>query len=746
MNFTGNIKKSTILICFFINIKLSLFSALNGTYTIKSSGGNYSTISAAISALYAQGVNGPVIFNVYPETFNEHVVLDGSITGASSVNSITFRNDPNFSGNPIVQFSPTATDDFGGSSNGNVIKFNNTGFINLKGIKTIVLSSNYKNQEYGGVISILNSNHIKVESCEIVGNSDFTNSDWFNRPGIKLYTSQNCLIKSNSINSINNGVVLYRGENCIVEKNVISVSSSGFYGYECDRFDVFDNKIYSSGTNGNVYVAFVIQNSMGANANGYRLVYNNFIKAEGSGLLIVGNEPGFKGANRNFIMNNSISANSVNAINMIYGDSTNLINNIIQIDNGNIITSVSSSSGVEIKNNNFHSISSPFNCSIESNNYSSIASLSGIIGYNFLDNLNINPQFVDLSVNNLHAQNTALVNAGNNNLFGFYSSDIDGEPHIGNPDIGADELPVGGCNPLSLKVFIEGTFNGIEMNTILKIANLVPTNQPFNNGPWNYNGTEQLTSTSNDVVDWVLVEARGTDKCTVLARKAAILLKNGLVVNSDGSCGLTFSSLSSGSYYFVVRHRNHIAVISNSSISYPFISTYDFTSSLNQALSSVQKLVNGKACLISGDINADGIISVADYNIYIAQTSAINQYLSGDLNLDKNVTVADFNIYQANTSTIGPTVIRLSGAITDCGYLSPILPPSPPTINLPVIYNDWILPSKLNDGKVFISVKFGTAPYTYIWNKITSTGTLGSVVGRSEDLLNVATGVYQVTI
>nr|HMS51952.1 hypothetical protein [Chitinophagales bacterium] len=62
--------------------------------------------------------------------------------------------------------------------------------------------------------------------------------------------------------------------------------------------------------------------------------------------------------------------------------------------------------------------------------------------------------------------------------------------------------------------------------------------------------------------------------------------------------------------------------------------------------------------MFAGDINADGVITVTDFNIYVLQASFINQYARADCNYDSNVTVADFNLYKPNSSKIaaGPVM------------------------------------------------------------------------------------------
>jgi len=71
--------------------------------------------------------------------------------------------------------------------------------------------------------------------------------------------------------------------------------------------------------------------------------------------------------------------------------------------------------------------------------------------------------------------------------------------------------PVQSSFSLDLKIYLEGPFNGSEMNTALNDHNLIPVNQPFNMPPWNYFGDENVPTIPNtDIVDWMLLELRET--------------------------------------------------------------------------------------------------------------------------------------------------------------------------------------------------------------------------------------------
>ena len=80
---------------------------------------------------------------------------------------------------------------------------------------------------------------------------------------------------------------------------------------------------------------------------------------------------------------------------------------------------------------------------------------------------------------------------------------------------------------VQLKVFLEGPYSSPTMNT--NIGSDISLSQPFNSGPWNYTGTEAVTTNflnDNNIVDWLLVQLRtgnsGSETTTIEATKAVL--------------------------------------------------------------------------------------------------------------------------------------------------------------------------------------------------------------------------------
>jgi uncharacterized protein (TIGR02145 family) len=210
---------------------------------------------------------------------------------------------------------------------------------------------------------------------------------------------------------------------------------------------------------------------------------------------------------------------------------------------------------------------------------------------------------------------------------------------------------------VSLKAYLEGPFNGSEMNALLNNFNYLPLVQPYNIAPWNYLGTESVAAIPNaNVVDWILVELRETagDASTAyegdsIAAQAGFILKNGNIVGTDGVSPLQFSCTVTYKLYAVVYHRNHLAVLSgNELVNTAGNYTYDFTIGANQAYgggNAHKEISPGIWGMVSGDGDANGQVNNADKNDVWKPQSGSSGYLGGDFNMNGQVDNVDKNDY-----------------------------------------------------------------------------------------------------
>ena len=199
------------------------------------------------------------------------------------------------------------------------------------------------------------------------------------------------------------------------------------------------------------------------------------------------------------------------------------------------------------------------------------------------------------------------------------------------------------------------------MSTSLMTGDLLPTFQPFKISPFDYNGVEQVEEMPIEAVDWVLVEARHSVILdSVLARKACILLKDGSIIESDGTLGIQFKNLSEESIHLVIRNRGHLAVMSRELLDLSQTKIiYDFTANAEKAMGNDQlKLKGNYFCLYAGDFDQNGIINSVDFNIWKQNSALVNRYLSWDADGNGIINVLDFNYWKVNRSKIGEPMIQ----------------------------------------------------------------------------------------
>jgi hypothetical protein len=206
---------------------------------------------------------------------------------------------------------------------------------------------------------------------------------------------------------------------------------------------------------------------------------------------------------------------------------------------------------------------------------------------------------------------------------------------------------------LDLKVFLEGPFNGTGMNDDLTGLAGFPLSQPYNTTPWNYTGSETVTSLPAGVVDWVLVELRdaidaaAATSATRIARQAAFVKNDGSVVGMDGTILLQFNTAITQQLFVVVWYRNHLGILTASPLSENSGTySYDFTISAGQAYNNGQKEISpGIWGMVAGDADASGIVDENDKNPLWNQWAGESGYLSTDLNLDTQADNKDKDDY-----------------------------------------------------------------------------------------------------
>lgn len=214
-----------------------------------------------------------------------------------------------------------------------------------------------------------------------------------------------------------------------------------------------------------------------------------------------------------------------------------------------------------------------------------------------------------------------------------------------------DGNPLDPCHPvlgptcvgvnLAIKVYLQGATIGSNVSNAgdtlmrddLRIKNLIPEKEPYtdienssgNIKPFKHKGdggheemedpATTLAVTGEDaIVDWVFVELRSSTKLdSVISTRAALLQRDGDVVDTNGVSNVKFTIAPAGPYYVAVRHRNHLGVMTAEALDLSPIQTFvDFTDSTfltNGSNAQVKLKLGGgivKMAMWAGDLNSDG--------------------------------------------------------------------------------------------------------------------------------------------
>jgi hypothetical protein len=203
---------------------------------------------------------------------------------------------------------------------------------------------------------------------------------------------------------------------------------------------------------------------------------------------------------------------------------------------------------------------------------------------------------------------------------------------------------------LNAKVFLEGPYSSSAMTTTLLSKGLIPPDQPYSGPPWNYSGNEHVASVPANVTDWVLVELRSqATSSTTVTRRAGFLKNDGSIRAPDGTSLLGFSGITDGNYWVVIRHRNHMGIMSAAPLPLTASgSLYDFTPGSGTVYGGTAgyKLIDaalGKWGMVAADGINDGSVFINDYSdAWVPLFGLINSYASGDFNLDGNIFIDDY--------------------------------------------------------------------------------------------------------
>ena len=225
------------------------------------------------------------------------------------------------------------------------------------------------------------------------------------------------------------------------------------------------------------------------------------------------------------------------------------------------------------------------------------------------------------------------------------------------------------CNyiELSAKVLLQGSSlnpnTGEEsfMRDDLRLNGLISETSPYGDGATASASVRTNDNLGNSMVDWVWVELRNRNNpMNVIAATSAVLQRDGDIVSTDDNLTtpLIFDGLPVDKYHVVVKHRNHLGVMTATTETLKQGTTLiDFTNATNQITyggnaQTTFGLQTNKVAMWAGNVNGDNIVQYSGTNpdtpailstvlndpgnFLNFPTYAVSGYITDDLNMDGN--------------------------------------------------------------------------------------------------------------
>jgi subtilisin family serine protease len=200
------------------------------------------------------------------------------------------------------------------------------------------------------------------------------------------------------------------------------------------------------------------------------------------------------------------------------------------------------------------------------------------------------------------------------------------------------------------KVLLEGAYSatGDTMRWDLRKGGDVPLTSPYSQD------ARTVTAIPLKTVDWVLIQLRETPAGPAVISKSVFLRNNGRLVADDGVTTKIALNAAAGNYYLVIRHRNHLAVMSAGTLALSASGStmYDFTAGAGMTYGTggskpVETDVWG---MIGGNANnANSMINILDASAVKSKLSRVG-YLTEDATLSRVVNVLDNALVKSNLS------------------------------------------------------------------------------------------------
>ncbi|MEI6765238.1 MAG: PKD domain-containing protein [Bacteroidota bacterium] len=502
LQFKLNYSKWITVLCL---IPTTLFGQLSGTKVIGTAPSDYTTFSAAVTALNSSGISNSVVFQVKPGTYNEQISI-GAVNGTAANKTITFESLNHDSTSVILQFNSSAT-----ASNNYVLRLNGTDYVTFRQMtiqRTDTLAyAQVVDISSGATHNTFSNNIIKGTTkanlntyCALIGSTNALEDSY------NVFTQNKFLYGSFGFYYLGQGSTMpesgtqityntFSGQNyraiymtsqrsAKINNNIISTASAnsnyvGIYGqYANDSLRILKNRLdLSTGTG--IYLANCNETS---SIRG--LIANNFIAVGGTSTA---HGISLNNVKLECIYNNSIHIYSSSAASgralFLNGSITAtlyIINNVLANTGGGYCYYADATTGTPVTSSNYNDLYTTGSYVGSWKSAGNTALLSDWRTASSLDANSVSADPLFTSASDLHASSGTIHGAGTAALLYFsITDDIDNQSRSNPPDIGADEFNI---EDLGISAFdnIHGICPGIAFHVTVFIKNF---------GSWPFSGS-----------------------------------------------------------------------------------------------------------------------------------------------------------------------------------------------------------------------------------------------------------------
>lgn len=190
------------------------------------------------------------------------------------------------------------------------------------------------------------------------------------------------------------------------------------------------------------------------------------------------------------------------------------------------------------------------------------------------------------------------------------------------------------------KCWLQGPYLGAWMKSDLR--SVMPLSSPYTEAP------ASVSAIPDGAVDWMLVELRSSASGSVVARQSVFIHQDG-TLRSLSKPFIIFMNIPAGNYFVVLRHRNHLAVMSANAVllagsGSPGLIDLTVLDNIYGRGGVIEK-EPGVYVLAAGDADQDGGVYPTDRNLYWRVQAGMSGYYSADFSLDGNVFPSDVNLF-----------------------------------------------------------------------------------------------------